>query len=716
MLSFRLATLLAIAALAPAPVWAARASVTVECAAASPPVRFGLARLESALQRSGVKLHVVHDGHGEVSADIQVVEGGTAAEQAAGGFRILRDGTERAPRIRLAGADAAGTMYGLLDLADQLRGGAGLDAVQEKRVEPHLPFRAIKFNLPWSPYRAGPAMDVQVSTCRDLRFWERFLDMMAENRFNVLSLWNRHPFPYMVRAPSFPEATPFSDPELDEWRRFWTALFRMARDRAIETYVVNWNIVVSPEFARAYGARELNDTSEIVRRYTRESVTRVIDEYPDLTGLGVTLADWMPDMTPREREDWIEQTFVAGIKDASRPARFIHRSVLAGSAAEMRRVIDDADLPDPVWVEVKFNWSHGHSTPRLALTHASDSGRIDRGFWDPLPTNYSIAWMIRNEDFFILRWGEPGFIREHIGANVPAEGYVGGYFVGSEDYVPAVDQSHTPSRHRTWQYAFEKQWLFYRMWGRLLYDPSTPDSLFVADFEERYGRGTGRELLEAWRRARRMPLRRASFHAAAWDHTLYSEGVLAPRESRGLHDGASPFISIDELIDHETLDPSYLSIPEFVALVREGTPVPPGRLTPLALADSLQTDGEDVLARVARLRDRDLRYAGALECELLDLEAWARLSLYFAEKLRAGVALHTYRTGGDPERRTAAVGHLETALEHWEELAAVGDKHYRPVRDIAAVLSWSHYTDQARRDVEVARNAPGPRAANPQSK
>jgi hypothetical protein len=183
-----------------------------------------------------------------------------------------------------------------------------------------------------------------------------------------------------------------------------------------------------------------------------------------------------------------------------------------------------------------------------------------------------------------------------------------------------------------------------------------------------------------------------------------------------LNPSGAPSTAPHQLIDHETLDPSYLSIPEFVALVREGTSVPPGRLTPLALADSLQTDGEDVLARVARLRDRDLRYAGALECELLDLEAWVRLSLYFAEKLRAGVALHTYRTEGDSERRTAAVGHLEKALEHWEELAAVGDRHYRPVRDIAAVLSWSHYTDQARRDVEVARNAPGPRAASPQSK
>ncbi len=680
--------------------------VVVSGPASSAPVRFGLTRLEVALQRSGVEMRVVHDRSAAPGARIEVVEGG-AADLASGGFRISRSPGEDAPGVEVAGADPAGTMYGLLDLAEQLRtaDGEGLDAVQEKRVEPHLPFRALKFNLPWSPYRSGPSMDVQVSTCRDLRFWERFLDMMAENRFNVLSLWNRHPFPYMVRVPGFPEATPFSEAELDEWHRFWTALFRMARDRGIDTYVVNWNIVVSPELAAAHGVKELNDTSEIVRRYTRESVTRLIDEYPDLTGVGVTLADWMVGLTPREREEWIEETFVAGLKAASRPARFIHRSVLAGSPSEMRRVIAEAHLPDPVWVEVKFNWSHGHSTPRLALTHASESGRIDRGFWDPLPTHYSIVWTIRNEDFFVLRWGEPDFVREHIATNVPPEGYVGGYFVGSEDYVPAVDQSHLPSRHRTWQYAFEKQWLFYRTWGRLLYDPTTPDAVFVEDFDERYGRGTGRDLLEAWRRASRMPLRLASFHAATWDHTLYAEGFLAPRESRGLHDGVSPFISIDELIDHETLDPDLLSIPRYVALLRDGAPVPPGRITPLDLAESLGADGDDVLARVERLRGMDLLFHGALECELLDLEAWARLSLYFAEKLRAGVALHRFRTVGDPGQQTAALEHLRRALGHWQAVGAAETIHYRPIPDIAARLSWAHYEDQVRRDIEIAARA-----------
>ncbi|MEZ4829096.1 MAG: hypothetical protein R3C61_22845 [Bacteroidia bacterium] len=50
--------------------------------------------------------------------------------------------------------------------------------------------------------------------------------------------------------------------------------------------------------AQAYGVKELNDTTELVRRYTRETVTQVINEYEDLTGLGVTLADWMNNFGP----------------------------------------------------------------------------------------------------------------------------------------------------------------------------------------------------------------------------------------------------------------------------------------------------------------------------------------------------------------------------------------------------------------------------------
>ena len=691
-----------------------------------PRIRFAAGRLADALAEKGASPSLTQLAGQPELADVLILSGahdialaaraGIALPSApigAEGFRLVRI-TQPRKLLAVVAPDARGAMYGTLELAEQLRQCGRLDLVTDKVVAPRLSFRAVKFNLPWSPYRSGPATDQHLAITRDPAYWRRFLDMMAENRFNALTLWNLHPFPYMIRSRHFPEATAFSDAELAEWRTFWKSLFRMAKERGIETYVVNWNIVVSPAFAKAHGVAERNDTTEIVRRYTRESVTQMIDEYEDLTGVGVTLADWMTAMTPKAREEWIEQTVIAGMKAAKRPVKFIHRSVLAGSPAEMRRVIDAARLPDPVHVEVKFNWSHGHSTPRLAMTHDYESGKVDDGFWNPPPTNYSIEWMIRNEDFFILRWGEPGFIREHLSANVKP--YVDGYFVGSEGFIPAADYSHTLSPHQSWQYAFEKQWLFYMQWGRLLYDPATGDDVFAAAFDERYGAGVGAPLLAAYTLASRMPLRLASFHAATWDYTLYSEGFLAPARSRGASDGVSPFISIDEFIDHETLDPTWLSIPAFVALRMKGASVPDGMVTPLALADASERDSRAALAALDPVRRRVTPFSGALECELLDVTTWAQLGLYLAEKLRAGVALESFRRSGEPLEQQRAVQALERAVAHWDAVIAATASHYRPtphvfLEDARLVgglhdgFSWFALRDQVLRDIELARSA-----------
>ncbi len=611
------------------------------------------------------------------------------------GFQILR----KEERLFILSRDESGAMYGLLDVAEQVRVNGGLDEVKEKVSNPRFPFRAIKFNLPWSPYRPGPAADVHMETCRDLKFWQRFLDMMAENRFNALTLWNLHPFTYMIRPTNFPKASPLSDKELAEWRSFWRSLFRMAKERGIETYIVNWNIVVSPEFSAAYGAKEYEDTSPLVRRYMRECITQVIDEYEDLTGLGVTLADWMGGLKPKEAEDFVEETFVAGMKNAKRPVKFIHRATLSGNPLELRRVIDHAALPDPVWVEIKFNWSHGHSTPRLAMTHDYESGKLDERFWAPAPANYKVVWMVRNEDFFILRWGEPDFIRTHIAAN--GHEYVGGYFVGSEGYIPAMDYSHLPGPHLTWDYAFEKQWMFYTLWGRLLYDPQTSDAVFEAALDRRYGAGQGAKLLSTYTLASRMPLKLASFYRATWDFTLYSEGFLAPVKP-GDEEGPSPFISIDELISNRTLDPTYISIRDFVSGALDG----PDLTTPLELADGLEADGRETLELVESLRPASAAPAGPLACELDDLETWAYLSLYFSDKLRAGTALETYRNLGGAEVKAKAVGLLERASNYWDKICKITSSHYFEVPYVAGEsFSWEKYRPRVLLDIETARRA-----------
>ena len=66
--------------------------------------------------------------------------------------------------------------------------------------------------------------------------------------------------------------------------------------------------------------------------------------------------------------------------------------------------------------------------------HAHGGGTGD-GYWRPTPCPaYKMAWMIRNEDFFALRWGGAPFIRAHIARN--GGDFVGGYITGSEEHIP----------------------------------------------------------------------------------------------------------------------------------------------------------------------------------------------------------------------------------------------------------------------------------------
>jgi len=692
------------------------AQIAVYYDPASKPILFGVSQLEKNLKNDGVNNKIVLSGN-EREAQIVIKVISDIPSLTKGGYKILRDNNT----THITAIDEGGAMYGILDVAEQLNSGKKLKDLTDKISNPRLSIRAIKFNLPWSPYRTGLVMEQHTEVCRDLLFWQSFLDEMALNRFNVLSLWNVHPFSFMVKPTNFPKANNFSEQEMRSWKDFWTSLFRMAKERGIETFIVNWNIAVSPEFATAYGVKERNDTSAIVKRYTREVVTQVINEYPDLSGIGITLADWMsnfrsanstlPEMTAKDREDWIEETVVAGIKAANHPVRFLHRSVLSSDPAEMRRVIDNAALADTTLVEVKFNWSHGHSTPILALTHDAHSGKVDNGYWSPLPKNYRIQWMIRNEDFFILRWGQADFIRKHIAHN--SEPYVNGYFVGSEGYIPAKDFAHVNNDHKTWKYAFEKQWLFYLLWGRLLYDPSTPDAAFEAQFEHRYGNKSGKTLFAAYSTASKMPLRLASFHGATWDYTLYSEGFLAPFSSpRGLHEDGSSFISINELIDHPPLDTRYLSITDYVVQLNSKTLLPAGKLTPLQLADSLENDSRLVTKLVNQMRP----YAkAALTCELDDLETWALLSQYFSDKIRAGVALQKYRTNHVKTEQNKSIDLLTGCLKHWKKLADITSKHYQPVpylddqstasrpENDARTFLWSKYIKEVERDIETAK-------------
>jgi hypothetical protein len=680
-----------------------------------PPVAYAARKLGEALTGHGYQVTSERTGYDHL-VNLVINRDRMGAEA----FAIIPEGRV----ITVLGGDERGLIYGALALAERVRQGTALAVTTAVEQRPHLEFRGIKFNLPWDTYRPSSALDQHYDTVRDLEYWEAFLDMMVENRFNVISLWNLHPFTYLVRPKNFPEASPWSEEEFAQWQHLYRGIFRLAKERALDTYLVHWSIFVSREFADAHQVAAQNfyphyyvdgDTSELVRRYIRESVTQVLEEYPDLDGFGLSHGEGMGGMTPLERQRWMDEVIVAGMLDAKRPVKLIHRvpfssglssapgvsaDVEAVTRAAMERLEDRFE--GPIWVEMKFNWSHAHSTPKLVKVHG---GKLGDTYFVPEPKNYKITWMARNEDFFALRWGVPDFIRQHVARNAAAS-YVGGYFIGSETYIPALDYFTAVTEPVEWRWAFERQWLFYKLWGRLLYDPATPDAVFQAEFNRRYG-PPGDHLLQAYALASATQLRLASLYDSRWDFTLYSEGFLA------LQGDHTRYISVDQLISQPTMDPAYVSVEEYVATRRQGGGFAADRITPPILIELLERDNREALRLVSGIETSG---RPALRYEVADVQTWANLGLHLAEKLRGALALQEYRQNSDVRRQQAAIDHLQRALGHWDEVVRITRPLYRDMRlthynhnffvpNEDNLFHWALIRDEVARDVEIAREA-----------
>jgi len=631
------------------------------------------------------------------------------------GYQLLKQKED----IYIVGGDERGLMYGILDLRDHLKYGKQLASLEPKLENPHFPFRAIKFNLPWSSYRVGESLQLHYQTVRDTTFWEPFLDMMVDNRFNALTLWNLHPFTFMIQPEGFPEAIQYTGGEFAEWQKFWRTLFRMAKERGIETYILNWNIITSPGLTEAHNVANYKDdlewhfgytpadTSKIIIDYMRQCITQTINEYPDLTGVGVSVGERMK-MPINDAMEWIKQTYVEGIKQANRKVKFIHRAPFSVSPVEAREYIESyTDIPNlelPIIMEFKFNWSHGHSSPYLSITHG---GKVADQYWNPKPKNYQMGWMMRNEDFLMLNWGNADFIREHIKVN-DFEGITCGYFVGSETYIPAKEYRMAPETEYNWKYAFEKQWEFYKLWGRLLYDPETPNSCFTDEISLRYGAPVAGKMFDALQLASEMPLEFASFYQGTWDFTIYCESFLNGKQLyRNYREADDAFISVTEMISHPVLDHRYLNVDEFVNQKLSGKAITEEQITPLEVAHKMQQNAQTILQLCSEMEQLPVNDKANFNIELNDLKTWAFLSNYFAEKLLGAVALDEAVKTKNEQLQQDAITHLRKGAEHWQALIKSTEQYNEVtllhIRNFK--FHWKYFYPRVLKDIEIAEGA-----------
>lgn len=609
-------------------------------------------------------------------------------------FSIRRDQAG----FTIQGGDERGLMYGILRLAEELRLGEPMASVPDESRSPFLPVRAFKFNmpLPGTSYIASSHL-VDMQWFWNLDYWRGFLNELAEDRYTAIEFWSAEPWDQMVQLKQYPEASDVPRPELERHIQFFRALFRMAKERGIDTYLVTWNIDLAPAFARAHGLPARNVDNSLVRDYLRDCIRILLVTYPDLTGLGTTQGEQMGKIPEDKRADWIADVYFRGIQESGRhDVPFIFR--YWGGTPEATEKAAQSYHEGPIYLDIKYNGEHIYSSPEF---HVQNSA------WMSQTHAYKLLWHLRNDDLYRFCWGDPVFVRQLFFDMKHSDTI--GFTYGSEVDIPGPIRYETAAvqKSQPWRYKWQKMWFAFALWGRLAYDPETSDDLWRRDFRLHYGEA-GPALYQATVAASRIAPLMTSYHWNYMNGDWYVEGSIgswntSAEQPRLNYRRYGLYQDIRDYIFNNTIDSHYENIPAYVARTLSRQPTPPGMLTPLDVARHLEQDARASMAASA-ISAPNAKYRAEFRDAQMDDEAYSHLGLYYAEKLQGATDLALFLFSGRESDQASAIQHLTNAYREWQQLVAITSARYI-TREIWLFGSfhWKMYSPNVARDIELAR-------------
>ncbi len=243
---------------------------------------------------------------------------------------------------------------------------------------------------------------------------------------------------------------------------------------------------------------------------------------------------------------------------------------------------------------------------------------------------------------------------------------------------------------------WEKYRYTYRLWGRLLYNPDADSDQWLRHLRRRYGTAAPAAEGALTAASRILPLvTTAHLPSAAnvsyWPEIYTNMPIADADQDQPYGDTPSPkrFGTVSPL------DPEFFSgIREFAGELVDG--VRSGKVSPPRVAQWLEWSAKEARCRLAEARrtvadktDPAFRRLAA------DVEICGGLGLFFAHKLRAGLAYELYLYTGDADLLEAAVASYGAAVDAWRALSDCADGVYRD--DLAFGLSANfrgHWRDR----------------------
>jgi dienelactone hydrolase len=679
--------------------------------AADDPVAFGKARLDEAVPGGSDRVEVAVTGQGDRES-----------------FRL----TTKGRGARVEAADAAGAMYGLLELAERARrDGESALRPAESSATPYLRDRGLNLflTLPWNyekndtDYDPAALTDPQRWWFQNDGFWTTLLDEMAVSRLNWLDLhgtWDvsvtdaPNLYAYFIQSDAFPEvgvAPEIKAKNLDRLNR----VIEMAHARGVRVSLMAYEARLSTPHRRS--TPYPNDEATAYA-YTRDVVERMIRGAPGLDAIGFRIGE------SGHGGDFFK-CYGEAIAASGRDIPLYTRSWIT----RKERVVPLARASTDFTVEIKYDgeqwgapWPFaGGRVPSWYSysfeDYLSDSGdgaathvwpgnlAADGSRWPFEP--YKIVWQVRaNGTHRIFPFFAPDWVRRTI--EPMRMGSASGFTIEPQDaYYPKSPRYYVADPARLpCEWTHERDDLYLMEWGRLGYDPKTPDAVFEQALRERFG-NAAEPLGRAWRAASHVVPIALIAHALGPDHRDHAPELEWGGNTR-------------DWIEGEGLDSHvFLPIRDEIALRTTGGH--DGRVGALEVAaelDSLAAKIDKELPALVKADARQGSFArvGELVAVVTQLSNLAR---YDAGRFRSAwwSALADAEPSQQGARRSAADA-MESARAAWQQLSeSAAAKFYKPFTErLRMHTNTFHWRDQlatVTAEAEALKKAAGNAAPTP---
>jgi hypothetical protein len=585
--------------------------------------------------------------------------------------------------VLVAGSDARGLMYGLLDVADRVGWAESSEepfsGVRDMDEKPYCPERAL------SIYTFNRAY--WESRFYNEAYWARYLDLLAQNRFNSLVVIFGYEnggflapcYPYFFDVEGFPGIRMVGiTPEQQERNlAAFNRLIQMAHDRGVKVTVGIWDHIYrgGVQGGGIPGADEATKkpmpglvwgvTAENLVPYTKAALARFVKRMPALDAIQFRMHD------------------ESGLKNSEQEAfwRDVFQ-MMKQAAPHLRLDLRAKGLPDSVIQSaidtgVPFRITTKYWMEQMGLpfhpTHINQQNQSDRrhSYADMLryPQNYKMHWRLWSGGTArLLLWGDPNYARRFAESSRLYDG--DGFEVNEPLCTKMEAQPHdakpfdslSPDR-RYYDYEFERYWHFFQVFGRIGYSTNTPSDIWQREFEKRFGKEAGPLVEQGLHRASRVLPR---IVASCYPYSAFpmTRGWAEKQRLGDLPDYAKAQGSDIQ---------QFANFDEEAQILMEGGET--AKVRPGANSQWFARTAGEIGAAVAEAEKRVGSHQNKeFEASVTDLKILANLALFHSRRIPAAVSYRLFQRSKDPRALADAIASERNAVEAWRQLvAAAGD-------------------------------------------